>query len=110
MQSLQAGHDRTFVGSGEQMQQCGTCLCSSAEVEDMIACRYSSYAPGATRYRQHSVSFPRTRLPMSAYATPQHAGHPLTHPKENWQEEVIGTKSPVQAPREHPAHPLQDSN
>ncbi|KAL3155725.1 hypothetical protein ABBQ32_012746 [Trebouxia sp. C0010 RCD-2024] len=69
--------------------------------------RSSSYAHAATSYRQHLPSFPRTRLPMSAYATPQHTGQ---HPKENWQEEMITTKSPVQTPRGYPMYPLHNSN
>lgn len=75
-----------------------------------VACRSSSHAHTAAGFRQHTSSHLRTRLPMSAYATPQHARQPLTKPKENWQEERTSTKSGVQSPRADAAHPLHDSN
>ncbi|KAL0030919.1 hypothetical protein WJX79_001187 [Trebouxia sp. C0005] len=77
--------------------------------QSLNATRYSAGATLTGRHWCYSSSLPRTRLPMSAYATPQQPSQPHTQPKENQQ--WGSSKGALPSPRALPnSPPLQSVN
>ncbi|KAL0022404.1 hypothetical protein WJX77_008671 [Trebouxia sp. C0004] len=71
--------------------------------QSLNATRHSAGASLTGGHWRHSSSLPKTRLPMSAYATPQQPSQPHTQPKENQQ--WGGSKGPLPSPRALPNSP-----
>lgn len=102
--SLQVG-----VGSRIALFLCktpaGTVFCST-----ILMCRHSAGAHWTGR-RHYTSSLPRTRLHMSAYATPRQTPQLPAQPKENQQVFGGSTKTPMWLPKgPQYGHALQTSN